>query len=377
MAFSLPRLNNRMMGLSWRVLTYEEYHARRYFESLDGVRALSILLVISVHLGDNILDGVWGWLCGQGGVAVFFVLSGYLITMLALREEQERGRLSLKAFYVRRTLRIFPAYYYFVGVSALLIFSSGGEGSRGNFSAALPYYLTYMGEYAPVAHFFHSWSLGLEEKFYLAWPVLCFVALRGHPKGRIAAAAVLAFAVPVFAYGALWNSWNRYPRIMFGCLLALALADKRLYQRLRPWATGWRACAGLVAACGLHFMSSHDQSEFGGLAEGFYTLAIGLVVLALVAGHPPWGRLLASRPMRFIGRRAYGIYLIHVACIWGVEAFARPGSGTVWGQMMGYLLAFLLSLLAADVLYRVVERPAILAGRKISERILAERPSAA
>lgn len=366
------------MAADSRTLSYAEYQTRRYFEPLDGLRALSVFLVLSVHLGDTVLNDTWVWLRGQGGVGVFFILSGYLITTLALREEKERGRLSMKAFYVRRTLRIFPAYYYFIGTSALVIFSGGGAEAKEIFGAALPYYLTYMGEYAPGAHFYQSWSLGIEEKFYLAWPLLCFVLLRGNWKARVALAASLAFLAPALGFIPLWDDWNTYPRILFGCLLALLLADKSFYDAVRPWAAGWRAYIGLAAAVGLHFAAQHTsqmngvQMETFFLLEPLYTLSIGLVVFGLTAGKLPWGKILSSRPLRYVGSRAYGIYLVHMICIWTAEAFARPNSGTTWGETKVYLLAFALSLLAADVMYRVVERPGMIMGRKISDRILAE-----
>jgi peptidoglycan/LPS O-acetylase OafA/YrhL len=127
------------MGVVSETLSYEQYCERRYFEPLDGLRALSILLVVSVHLHDNLAYGAWRWLQGEGGVGIFFILSGYLITTLALREEKERGRLSFKAFYTRRIWRIFPAYYFFVAVNTAVIYALGNGEARGSFGAALPY----------------------------------------------------------------------------------------------------------------------------------------------------------------------------------------------------------------------------------------------
>ena len=85
----------------------DSYLGRSYIPELDGLRAISVLLVISAHMKDR---WAWNWLDGAQGVAVFFVLSGYLITMLALREEAREGFVSLKAFYIRRICRILPLY---------------------------------------------------------------------------------------------------------------------------------------------------------------------------------------------------------------------------------------------------------------------------
>lgn len=365
------------MGIASETLSYEQYCQQRYFEPLDGLRALSILLVVSVHLHDNLAYGTWGWLQGEGGVGIFFILSGYLITTLALREEQQRGRLSFRAFYVRRTWRIFPAYYFFVAVNTAVIYALGNSEARDSFGSALPYYLSYLGEYAPKSYFYQSWSLGVEEKFYLIWPLLCFGLLRGRSRLRILAAAVFAFVLPLFFSGTFWQNWNTYPRVLFGCLLALVLADGRLYELLRPWAGGWRSYLALAVACALHFGSRHSYGAPDNLMEAPYTLAVGLVVLALVAGRPPWAKVLASGPMRYVGSRAYGIYLVQLACIWGVESFLPPSSGSGPLSAIAYLLAFLLSLLVADVLYLYVERPGLLIGHRISNRILAKTPAEA
>jgi peptidoglycan/LPS O-acetylase OafA/YrhL len=358
------------MGIDSETLSYEQYCNRRYFEPLDGLRAISILLVVSVHLNDNLAYGTWRWLRGEGGVGIFFILSGYLITTLALREEKERGQLSFRAFYARRIWRIFPAYYFFLAVNIVMINAVGSGAARDSFAEALPYYLTYMGEYAPISYFFQSWSLGVEEKFYLLWPVLCFALLRGRPRMRILGAAVLAFVLPLFFSGTFWQNWNTYPRVLFGCLLALVLADRRLYELLRPWAAGWRSYVALAAAGALHLASRHSFAADHPL-EPFYTLAVGFVVLALVVGSPPWAKLLASSPMRYVGGRAYGIYLVQLACIWGVETFLPPSSGSLPIATLTYVLSFGLSLLLADVLYLYVERPGLLVGRRISNRMLA------
>src|SRR5687768_10412193 len=134
-------------------LTHRQYLDRKYLDELDGLRALSVLMVVTVHMHDKPV--IWHWLGGWQGVTIFFVLSGYLITMLALKEEAKRGSLSLSAFYIRRSFRIFPLYYLVLALYCLLIFGGGTFGfwkeKKEPLKQALPWYLLYMQE---VPHFY-------------------------------------------------------------------------------------------------------------------------------------------------------------------------------------------------------------------------------
>src|SRR4051794_21766193 len=105
------------------------YLGRRYFPELDGVRGLCALAVITFHM-QGFEKVLWKWLGGSVGVTVFFVLSGYLITALCLREEDQRGRVSLAAFYVRRSCRIFPLYYLVLVLYAVLVGVLGVRADR-------------------------------------------------------------------------------------------------------------------------------------------------------------------------------------------------------------------------------------------------------
>jgi peptidoglycan/LPS O-acetylase OafA/YrhL len=173
---------------------HEAYLQRVYFPELDGLRAFCALLVITAHLYSH--KEWWAWLAGDRGVNVFFVLSGFLITTLALREEEREGRLSLAAFYVRRCCRLFPLYYLILGFYCLMLLGLGrGSADQcGALAQALPWNLVYCQE-VPFFRlrvlddrdlpFFQSWSLGIEEKFYLVWPLLAFVWWRGRQSQRV------------------------------------------------------------------------------------------------------------------------------------------------------------------------------------------------
>jgi peptidoglycan/LPS O-acetylase OafA/YrhL len=149
------------------------------------------------------------------------------------------------------------------------------------------------------------------------------------------------------------------------------LHDARIYARIAPLARGAGLYAGLAALAGTHFASQHNFGSDNGWIEALYTTSIAWVLIGLVVGRPVWARLLELRPVRWIGQRAYGVYLVHVACIWIAEIYFRPGSGNAWRMAGAYLTAVVLSLLVAELLFRIVERPMMIGGKRLSARILA------
>src|SRR6266545_3183390 len=136
-----------------------------HIPALDGMRAVAVFLVIFYHFG-------FDWVPGAHGVMIFFVLSGFLITRLLLLENEKFGRISLKAFYLRRVLRIFPAFYCYWGILVAFLLLTGKQILWPHAWSALSYlsnyYVALNGD--PNNGFSHTWSLGIEEQFYLLWP---------------------------------------------------------------------------------------------------------------------------------------------------------------------------------------------------------------
>jgi len=149
-------------------MTFNEFRNARVVPGLDGLRGVSVLLVLSWHTGDALWQTVRGYL----GVTLFFVISGFLITTLLLREQDSYGRVSIWRFYVRRLFRITPMYYFVLLMYAVLVLRFDMAGSSESFGARFLQLATYNGEFAGSGTFSHAWSLGIEEKFYLIWPVL-------------------------------------------------------------------------------------------------------------------------------------------------------------------------------------------------------------
>lgn len=358
-------------------LTFEEYQSARYFPALDGFRAASCLLIMTWHaefLG-------WQRLNGYSGVAAFFVLSGYLITTLALREESQRGSLNLKAFYVRRAFRIFPAYYVVLLLYVMLIYGVHSPSileKRPALEAALPYYLVYMNEYSSQPSialtgvfppFFHSWSLGIEEKFYLIWPLLGFALFRGNRCGRLA----IASAIIVFHYVFLQNphigllKLPYYTCILIGCILAVLMEHRASYAVLARLAATPFHIAALSILLLIHLGQQSGQDD---IYFRLYPYAVALFLIGLVAGRTPCTSLFKTRFLRYLGLRTYGLYLIHVLAQNAVEMIAKPGpSVPLWKSPLYFLVCLAATIVAAEILHRTIEQPFIALGKRISNRI--------
>ncbi|HUR28086.1 MAG TPA: acyltransferase, partial [Planctomycetota bacterium] len=151
---------------------FDEFRARRHFSALDGIRAISILAVLWHHTAAG-LGGIALSSNGFLGVNMFFVLSGFLIVTLILREKDRTGGISLKRFYARRTLRIFPIYYLVIAALLAYVLLVPETGFRADFLRELPYHLTYTSNWIHSATILAiAWSLAAEEQFYLLWPPL-------------------------------------------------------------------------------------------------------------------------------------------------------------------------------------------------------------
>lgn len=306
----------------------------RYWSALDGVRAISILLVLFFHAG---LAGFSG---GFIGVDIFFVLSGFLITSLLLDEHLETGRISLGQFWRRRLKRLMPAIVVLVvGVNAtsLLISPAGLYGHLGadtvsslfffanwHFISATSSYFFSLGVASPLNH---MWSLAIEEQFYWIWPVALWFALRRFISITTLAVAVVIIGVASqtwMAFGAAHHFNSN--RIYFGSdthlqgLVAGAVAALLLFRshvltttltRITTWCTRLApvALGGLVLS--LAFMSEKSAFLYRGGFVVVATCAAVLVVHIVTKPEGLIGRLLAVRPLVFIGKISFGLYLWH------------------------------------------------------------------
>jgi peptidoglycan/LPS O-acetylase OafA/YrhL len=336
---------------------YEEYRARRYFAPLDGLRAVSILLVLTAHT----TDPLFGPLHGAVGVTVFFVISGYLITTLLLREEERRGAANIKAFYIRRAFRILPLYYLTLAAYIVLVGVVHLQAGASWLWKALPWYLTYQNDLAPegAGVFGQSWSLAVEEKYYLLWPLMFAVPVL--LRRRLAVAGGL---VVLTALASVWTATSYfaiYTPILLGCVVALVLDNPALYTRaLRLTTTPVTLLLlGALIAWELGF-------ENGSQVHIVFGILTALLLPAVLLG-PRWlSGLLSNRAVVYIGTRSYALYLIHRIAKGVVDRFVGPGSTSVPHQVVHFVLMVIVSLVAAEIMCRLVEQPMIRLGRRLA-----------
>jgi peptidoglycan/LPS O-acetylase OafA/YrhL len=293
---------------------------------LDGLRAVAAGMVVLYHFWRPIREYVH---VGAIGVRVFFVLSGFLITGILLRSraQRENGQtsagMSLRRFYIRRFLRIFPLYYFALALAWLGRVSGAREGIfwHAAYLSNVRFFLDnalHHGEWG--GHVGHFWSLAVEEQFYLLWPwVILFARRQWLPAIALGMAAV----GPVFRYVVFTQTGNDLtPILPLGCVDSLALgaylamtvapeyASHRLVRPIGPAAL-WSGLLLLAA-----YLAAEHTDDFWVFRDVSFDLAIALVGVWLVARaaegmRGPAGRVLEFGPLRYLGTISYGIYVYH------------------------------------------------------------------
>ncbi len=300
-----------------------------HIPALDGLRGLAVIGVLLFH--DGRLRG------GYLGVDLFFVLSGFLITRLLLAEHAATGRIDLPHFWIRRARRLFPALLALVPVVAAgaARFAAPTELGRIRWDglATLAYVAnwrsifagrSYWALFSAPSPFAHTWSLGIEEQFYVLWPLLTLAVLRtsrGSARALLRASLALAVAsaaalfvlyVPGSTARAYEGTDTRGAAILVGAALACALTLRPALLALRGRALD---AAGLVALAGLAFAWARLDGESPSLYRGgFWATEIAALVLIACADAGPRshvGRALAWGPITKVGLVSYGVYLWH------------------------------------------------------------------
>jgi len=331
---------------------------------IEGLRAIAIGAVLLFHAGIPGMDG------GFIGVDVFFVISGFLITGLLVRDIAKSGRVDFASFYARRARRLLPAALVVVAVTvaaSYFILSSvdfppvAGDGTAAalyvsNYRFALTA-TDYFAQDVPPSPLLHYWSLGVEEQFYLFWPLLTFVGVRLLGVRRlwwlISAVALGSFVLSVYvtnveAPWAFYSLPTRAWQLALGALIALEVLNL-------PRRFDWRM-ASVVGAAGLALIVAgvlliNDTVPFPGFVA---LLPAGGAALLIVSGERAGAltaRVLAMRPMRWVGRISYSLYLWHWPILILVpQLIGRHGLITRVGLAIG-------AVIVAELSTRYVEAP--------------------
>jgi peptidoglycan/LPS O-acetylase OafA/YrhL len=331
-----------------------------YLPHVDGLRAIAVLSVIAFHAAPSQVPG------GFVGVDIFFVISGFLITSL-LHKEIARNAFSLPNFLARRARRIVPALAVvmlatFVAAYFLLSPEQMREFGRSITSASLfganiHFYRTtdYFALSAQEQPLLHTWSLAIEEQFYLIWPLTLLLLLTRVP--RRAAFIILAVAVAASLGGFLVYSWTEPTYAFFmphtrawGLLLGALLALSVDGLNFSPRTSEVLAVLGLAGIGASIFLFS-ETWPYPGVATTLATLGAASIIAASRSNQPWTARLLASTPFVFIGLISYSLYLWH----WPIFSFARLQAASPSVTMIALMVAA--SFVLAWLSWRFVETP--------------------
>lgn len=355
------------MSTSSMTSAHDTYSKTTRFGCLDGLRALAVLAVVWHHSPAG--RGISGWPAswrGYLGVDLFFVISGFLITTLLLRERDRRGQVAVGAFLARRALRLFPLYYLLLASFAIYLGVLAPDAPMaGAFFQDLPYYATYTSNWIHASTFLVlTWSLAAEEQFYLLWaPALRVLGDQARLLAWFTLAAGLAVtfapADELFArlFGANFRELDMvqatFNPIALGCLAAWWLHSPRGHERaLALLGSRLAAPAAALAVVLAASVPEPEPLRYGRpVVQLFMT---GLVVSVVLRERNGLASILRIRPLVHLGSVSYGVYLLHMVTLQGVRPLAEEAGlhpTALFGLNAGA------AWLAASVSYSLLERP--------------------
>jgi peptidoglycan/LPS O-acetylase OafA/YrhL len=343
-----------------------------YRPAFDGIRGIGVLIIMGAHSFIESLAPI-----GLVALQTFFVLSGFLITVLLVREWQRHGTISLKNFYIRRALRLLPAVVAFLGIATAVValtFPQALVREHYRAAAAALFYFynwAFIGGWVSQANIIgHCWSLAVEEQFYLVWPLVLILLLRlpMHRNWKLAVVACAAFASmaarAILIRDPATNPWHvqigsdmHADSLLLGCLIGMAACWNLLPASQRALALvkslGLLSFVLLVAYGGLiAYWNVPYRNAFEAIGgQGMRVLAIGFMFLALLIAPSLLAcRILEAPLIVWFGRRSYSIYLWHL----GISAYLQI---MLWPRPAIAVASGALAIVIAAASFRWLEAP--------------------
>ncbi len=356
-----------------------------YSPALDGLRGISILAVLA-------FNGHLVWMRGGFiGVDIFFVLSGFLITVLLVQNYHRTSEIGLKNFYFRRALRLLPALLALMLVStAFVLLFQSPEKIVTTIKGEL-YTLFYVANWAQapprspgIGPMSHAWSLSVEEQFYIIWPVLLFVLLKMKSKRVVLFILLSLVVISILLNVWFWQTGVPYLRMYFGsdtraneiligCIAAL-LISWGVFQRVEgskwaghlKWAFHSTAILSLSGILLSFFLVRHNQGFVYNGGFALISVGVALVILDLVLFPSATSRIFEFALLVWIGRISYGIYLWHFPIFEASRQLFEGRTSVIFYQIFGLIATF---LVAAASFY-LLEQPFL----KLRRRFGTSRP---
>lgn len=338
---------------------------------LDGLRGFAVLVVMIYHL-EYLFPSLNMFVRGGFlGVDIFFVLSGFLITSILIKEQSLFGQINLKNFFLRRIFRLVPAFWaflfilYFFGNFLLPSAQAGVIYDNNNFGFSFLYLMNWHRAYGDgiTGNLNHTWSLAIEEQFYIVWSLILF-ALFAAKKSRVRIAGFTVATVLVLISWRLFRALNgeeihvlyystetRIDALLIGCVGAMVygwkLIPQSFYKSRKFRITAFWA---FIAAFMILFAVSHeDASLFYGLLSAF-SVSVSIIIIWLITNEGLLKRILEVSVLRWVGKISYALYLWHYLCY----EFAKKSFDSIPLEMVfGISLAVSISIAS----YILIEKP--------------------
>lgn len=336
-----------------------------YIPQLDALRAFAAIGVVIAHQGvfHNIfgLDRISHRL-GGFGVDMFFVLSGYLITGILLHCKNHCAgqslSLTLRQFYFRRALRIFPLYYGVFIVFALLEV----EGIRQNWIWFMTYTVNFGKAFSHYPGFYpltHFWTLAVEEQFYLLWPLIVLLL---SPRKLIYACCLLTIASLLYRCVAIYNEIPPpiVQQFTFGCFDPLCIGAAFATISYHNWKPSifYQTCLWIGTPLSATVLIFGNETVLFSVGRLVYSMMFGAIIYHLAkGGNRRLNSLLGHKPILFMGKISYGIYVYHMPVIWILGSYPIHVSSGLIGRPLNFIFILMTTIAIATVSWFVFENP--------------------